>query len=191
LPASPSAFRFQTMSDEIMSEDLPQRLEDLAPLASDVLEALKAAGKAIATAESCTGGLIAGTLTEIAGSSVVVDRGFVTYSNEAKTELLGVPADLILKVGAVSKDVAVAMAEGALARSRADIAVSVTGIAGPGGGSADKPVGTVHIAIAAKGQPTEHLHCRFADIGRRSIRLATVQTVLTSILNTVSRVNAS
>jgi len=169
-----------------MSEDLPHCLEDLAPLASDVLEVLKAAGKSIATAESCTGGLIAGTLTEIAGSSAVVDRGFVTYSNEAKTELLGVPAELILKVGAVSKEVAIAMAEGALARSKADIAVSVTGIAGPGGGSADKPVGTVHIAIAAKGRPTEHLHCRFADNGRRAIRLATVKTVLTSILNAVS-----
>ncbi|MHA7772864.1 CinA family protein [Roseibium sp. M-1] len=169
-----------------MSENDPHRLEDLAPLATDVLDALKAARKMVATAESCTGGLIAGTLTEIAGSSAVVDRGFITYSNEAKTELLGVPADLIRKSGAVSKDVAIAMAEGALARSRADVAVSVTGIAGPGGGSPEKPVGTVHIAIAVKGRPTEHLHCWFADYGRRSIRLATVQTALTSILNAIS-----
>jgi nicotinamide-nucleotide amidase len=174
-----------------MAEKVPQRLEDLAQLAGEVLEALKASGKMVATAESCTGGLIAGTLTEIAGSSAVVDRGFVTYSNEAKTELLGVPAGLIQKVGAVSKDVAIAMAEGALARSRADVAVSVTGIAGPGGGSAEKPVGTVHIAVAVTGRPTEHLHCWFSDNGRRSIRLATVQTALTSILNAISRVNAS
>ena len=140
----------------------------------------------VATAESCTGGLIAGCLTEIAGSSAAVDRGFVTYSNEAKTELLGVPAELIQRVGAVSKDVAIAMAEGALKRSNADVAVSVTGIAGPGGGSPEKPVGTVHIAIAQSDRPTEHFHCWFADQGRQAIRLATVQTALISILNAVS-----
>lgn len=169
-----------------MSEPSPHSLEDLAPLAAQVLDALKAANKMVATAESCTGGLICGALTEIAGSSAAVDRGFVTYSNEAKTELLGVPADLILKVGAVSKEVAIAMAEGALQRSSADITVSVTGIAGPGGGSAEKPVGTVHLAVAQKDKTTEHIHCWFADQGRRSIRLATVQTALISILNAVS-----
>jgi len=169
-----------------MTETSPHGLEDLAPLAEQVLDTLKTRGLMVATAESCTGGLISGALTEIAGSSAAVDRGFVTYSNEAKTELLGVPADLIVKVGAVSKDVAIAMAEGAIARSNADIAVSVTGIAGPGGGSAEKPVGTVHLALARKGQPTEHLHCWFADQGRRSIRLATVQTALISILNAIS-----
>lgn len=169
-----------------MTETSPHSLEDLAPLAEKVLDALKAKNMMVATAESCTGGLICGALTEIAGSSAAVDRGFVTYSNEAKTELLGVPAELIAKVGAVSKDVAIAMAEGAVTRSNADIAVSVTGIAGPGGGSEAKPVGTVHLAVACKGRPTEHLHCWFADQGRHSIRLATVQTALISILNAVS-----
>ncbi|TYC58712.1 CinA family protein [Rhodobacterales bacterium] len=166
-----------------MSEKTPRSLDDLSHLAISVLDALKASGKMIATAESCTGGLICGTLTDIAGSSVAVDRGFITYSNEAKTEMLGVPPDLIAKVGAVSKEVAMAMAEGALHRSRADIAVSVTGVAGPGGGSAEKPVGTVHIAVAATGLPTEHFHCWFADRGRHAIRLDTVQTALTSVLN--------
>ncbi|WP_269582054.1 CinA family protein [Roseibium sp. Sym1] len=169
-----------------MSDPTPHSLEDLAPLAAQVLDALKSENMMVATAESCTGGLICGALTEIAGSSAAVDRGFVTYSNEAKTELLGVPAALIKKVGAVSKEVAVAMAEGALDRSDADIAVSVTGIAGPGGGTPEKPVGTVHIALARKGSPTDHVHCWFADQGRRSIRLATVHTALISILNAIS-----
>lgn len=118
-----------------MTETSPNNLEELAPLSIAVLEGLIAAKKMVATAESCTGGLICGALTEIAGSSAAVDRGFVTYSNEAKNEMLGVPKDLIEKFGAVSKEVAIAMAEGALARSNADVAVSVTGIAGPGGGS--------------------------------------------------------
>ncbi|WP_299812957.1 CinA family protein [uncultured Roseibium sp.] len=169
-----------------MTDRTPLSLDDLTPLAQSVLDALIAAGKMVATAESCTGGLICGTLTEVAGSSAAVDRGFVTYSNEAKTEMLGVPADMIEKVGAVSKEVAIAMAEGALARSNADVAVSVTGIAGPGGGSEEKPVGTVHIAVASKGKPTGHVHCWFADRGRKSIRLETVQTALTSILNAIS-----
>ena len=119
-----------------------------------LLQALRASGLMIATAESCTGGLIAGLLTEIAGSSDVVDRGFVTYSNEAKQDCLGVPAELIARDGAVSSTVARAMAEGALRHSRADIAVSVTGVAGPGGGSAEKPVGLVHLAVARKGCDT-------------------------------------
>ncbi|POF30071.1 CinA family protein [Roseibium marinum] len=169
-----------------MTDRTPRGLDDLAPLAQTVLDALIAAGKMVATAESCTGGLICGALTEIAGSSAAVDRGFVTYSNEAKTDMLGVPAELIRQVGAVSREVAIAMAEGALARSNADVAVSVTGIAGPGGGSEEKPVGTVHIAVACKGRPTGHFHCWFADRGRKSIRLETVQTALTSILNAVS-----
>ncbi|MBN9670656.1 CinA family protein [Roseibium aggregatum] len=166
-----------------MTDKTPDSLEDLTPLAVTVLEELIARKKMVATAESCTGGLICGTLTEISGSSAAVDRGFVTYSNEAKSELLGVSPDLIKKVGAVSKDVAIAMAEGALARSHADIAVSVTGIAGPGGGSAEKPVGTVHVAVAVRDRPTAHLHCWFADRGRKSIRLETIRTALTSILN--------
>jgi nicotinamide-nucleotide amidase len=169
-----------------MTETSPKSLEELAPLTIAVLDGLIAAGKMVATAESCTGGLICGALTEIAGSSAAVDRGFVTYSNEAKTEMLGVPKALIDTHGAVSKEVAIAMAEGALTRSNADVAVSVTGIAGPGGGSAEKPVGTVHVAVASKDRSTDHVHCWFADNGRQSIRLATVRTALTSILNAIS-----
>ncbi|MFW6300885.1 MAG: CinA family protein, partial [Oceanicaulis sp.] len=122
-------------------------------LASDVLERAKTRGVMVATAESCTGGLVAAHLTEIAGSSSVVDRGFVTYSNTAKSELLGVPAGLIEAEGAVSRAVARAMAEGALGRSRAGLAVSVTGVAGPGGGTEAKPVGLVWFAIAGTGRP--------------------------------------
>lgn len=132
----------------------------------------------IATAESCTGGLIAGLLTEIAGSSDVVERGFVTYSNQAKQELIGVPEVLLVRHGAVSEEVARAMAEGALAHSAADLAVAVTGVAGPGGGTAQKPVGLVHIAAAHKGGPVLHRECRFGDIGRGAVRIATVNAAL-------------
>jgi len=125
--------------------------------AESVLAACRAAGLRVATAESCTGGLIAAALTAIAGSSDVVDRGFVTYSNAAKTEMLGVPAALIDSEGAVSEPVARRMAEGALAHSAADIAVSVTGIAGPGGGSAAKPVGLVWFGFARRGATTRTL----------------------------------
>jgi nicotinamide-nucleotide amidase len=118
--------------------------------AETLLAAYRAEGWKIATAESCTGGLIAASLTAIAGSSDVVDRGFVTYSNEAKSDLLGVDPALIARVGAVSEEVARAMAEGALARSRADAAVAVTGVAGPGGGTADKPVGLVWFGLATR-----------------------------------------
>ena len=117
--------------------------------------ALRARGARIATAESCTGGMIAAACTSLAGSSDWFERGFVTYSNEAKVEMLGVPAALIAAHGAVSAEVAAAMAEGALSYSRAAFAVSVTGIAGPGGGSAAKPVGTVWIAVAARDEPAE------------------------------------
>jgi nicotinamide-nucleotide amidase len=154
---------------------------DLAPLtalASELIAEGTARGVTIATAESCTGGLIVGALTEIAGSSAVVDRGFVTYSNEAKAEMLGVPAELIARLGAVSKEVAVAMVEGALARSNADIAVSVTGVAGPGGGTRDKPVGVVHFAAMPRGGLVRHAEHRFGDIGRSEIRLATVREAL-------------
>jgi nicotinamide-nucleotide amidase len=156
-------------------------MTDLAPLlprAEALIARAKAAGLMIATAESCTGGLIAGVLTEIAGSSAVVDRGFVTYSNEAKADLLGVPADLIAGVGAVSREVALAMAAGAVARSRADLAVAVTGVAGPGGGSAEKPVGLVHIAAIRRGRDPVHRECRFGDIGRSAVRLATIAVAL-------------
>ena len=124
----------------------------LSSQAESLLSRFAAAGLKLATAESCTGGLIAAALTELAGASHVFERGFVTYSNAAKTELLGVPADLIAEHGAVSAAVAQAMAEGALAHSHADIAVAVTGIAGPGGGSAEKPVGLVFVAGARRGE---------------------------------------
>ena len=131
------------------------------------------ARKMIATAESCTGGMIAAFLTDVPGSSAVLERGFVTYSNAAKTEMIGVPKALIAHQGAVSEAVARAMAEGALAASAADVAVAVTGIAGPGGGSKDKPVGLVHFALASSGD-TAHRVRRFDDAGRAGIRLATV-----------------
>jgi nicotinamide-nucleotide amidase len=142
--------------------------------AATLLDACRAKQVKLATAESCTGGLIAAVLTAIAGSSDVVERGFVTYSNEAKTELLGVPAELIRSVGAISEPVAQRMAEGALQRSHADIVVSVTGVAGPGGGSADKPVGLVCFGLAHRGHDTvSERHVFPGD--RTAIRLAAVQ----------------
>jgi len=146
--------------------------------ARSLLARCKAEKLTIATAESCTGGLIAAALTAIPGSSAVVDRGFVTYSNEAKTEMLGVPADLIARRGAVSADVARAMAEGALKQCKADVAVAVTGIAGPDGGTPDKPVGLVHIAAARRGGARLHEEMRYGDIGRDNVRFETVASAL-------------
>lgn len=151
-----------------------------------VLDACRKADVMIATAESCTGGLIAGALTDIAGSSDVVDRGFVTYSNEAKHEMIGVPLELIAQVGAVSREVALAMAEGALAHSRAGVSVAVTGVAGPGGGSEQKPVGLVHIASTRKDQPTLHRECRFGPLSRAEIRHATVLAAFDLVLENLS-----
>ena len=151
---------------------------DLAVRAAALLERCRAAGLKIATAESCTGGLVAGLLTEIAGSSAVVERGFVVYSNEAKQDLLGVPAETLAERGAVSEAVACAMAQGALAASRADLAVAVTGIAGPDGGTAEKPVGLVWFASARRGTPTVAREERFGAIGRGSVRLASVRVAL-------------
>jgi nicotinamide-nucleotide amidase len=145
----------------------------LVAAAESLLADCRARKLKIATAESCTGGLIAATLTEIAGSSDVVERGFVTYSNEAKIELLGVPTDALKSHGAVSAEVARAMVEGALARSRADIAVAVTGIAGPTGGSAAKPVGLVHFAVQRRGQAPVLRHDIFPG-GRSDVRRAMV-----------------
>lgn len=153
-------------------------LTPLLPLASEIVERCSAANLMVATAESCTGGLVAGTLTEIAGSSAVVDRGFVTYSNAAKNEVLGVPADLIDRLGAVSEEVARAMVTGVLDHSRADLAVSITGIAGPGGGSATKPVGLVHFAAARLGGPTHHFVHVYAGLDRSGVRLASVDQAL-------------
>jgi nicotinamide-nucleotide amidase len=160
-------------------------LAPLATLAADLIVAAKGKGLRIATAESCTGGLIIGTLTEIAGSSAVVDRGFITYSNEAKVEMLGVASSLIDQVGAVSREVAIAMVEGAIAGSSADIAVAVTGVAGPGGGSPDKPVGLVHFAAIRRGQPVRHAEHRFGDVGRSQIRLATVREALLMVMKLI------
>lgn len=141
--------------------------------AEALLAQFRARGLKIATAESCTGGLIAATLTAIAGSSDVVERGFVTYSNEAKADLLGVPAELIAAHGAVSEPVARAMALGAVARSAADVALSVTGVAGPGGGSAEKPVGLVFVGAARRGGDVRVERCLFPG-DRASVREASV-----------------
>ena len=146
--------------------------------AAALLETCKSARLMIATAESCTGGLVAALLTEIPGSSAVVERGFVTYSNEAKNEALGVPMALIAAHGAVSREVAIAMAEGALAHSRADVAVAITGVAGPGGGSEEKPVGLVQFACARRGANTVQVEKRFGDPGRPAIRRAAVEVAL-------------
>lgn len=154
--------------------------DDVLALAARVIDANRTAGLTIVTAESCTGGLVAGALTEIAGSSDVVDRGFVTYSNEAKQESLGVSSDILDTFGAVSIAVAWAMAQGALKHSHADVAVAITGIAGPGGGSAKKPVGTVVFAVARRGDPG----CKiadtkfFGDLGRSEIRRQAVLVAL-------------
>ncbi len=142
--------------------------------AESLLAACRAKGVRLAVAESCTGGLIAAALTAIAGSSDVVDRGFVTYSNESKHDLLGVPAELIARHGVVSQDVARAMAEGALARSRATMAVAVTGVTGPGGGTVAKPVGLVCFALVRKGQPVASSQVVFPG-DRSAIRAATVE----------------
>jgi nicotinamide-nucleotide amidase len=146
--------------------------------AAALLERYEARGLRIVTAESCTGGLLAGLLTEIPGSSAVLERGFVTYSDEAKSDMLGVPTRLIAAHGAVSEAVAHAMAEGALDRSRAQVAVAVTGIAGPGGATATKPVGLVHFALATKGRPATHLERRYGDLGRTVVRARAVEDAL-------------
>ncbi len=143
-----------------------------------LLALCRARGLTIATAESCTGGLVAGALTDIPGSSDVVERGFVTYSNEAKHEMLGVPRATLKKYGAVSRETAVAMARGALARSRADLAVAITGIAGPGGATPGKPVGLVHFAAAARDGRRIARAKRYGAIGRRRVRLKSVAEAL-------------
>lgn len=158
--------------------------DDIQALARQVIDEARARGLTIATAESCTGGLVAGALTDIAGSSAAVERGFVTYSNAAKVSMLGVSADLIDRHGAVSEPVARAMAAGAIDRSDAAVSVSVTGVAGPGGGSADKPVGLVHFAAAGP-DGLIHLERRFGDLGRQAIRLESVRTALTLLLGRI------
>ncbi|MTI45756.1 nicotinamide-nucleotide amidase [Roseibium hamelinense] len=165
-----------------------QQYEFLLARAETVIQACNSRGLMLATAESCTGGLITGLLTEISGSSSVVDRGFTTYSNEAKHEILNVPEPLLAEFGAVSAPVAKAMAEGALKNARADIAVAVTGIAGPGGGSAEKPVGTVHFGLAAKNGRAHHAHYVFSDLDRQGVRAATINTAFTMILKELDKI---
>ena len=156
------------MADDLVEQTLRHEAEQL-------LSLFRGAGLMIATAESCTGGLISAALTAIPGSSDAVERGFVTYSNAAKTEMLGVSADLIESHGAVSEAVARAMAEGALQYSHADVAVSVTGVAGPGGGTPQKPVGRVHLGAARRGHETLHVLLDLGDASRDRVRAESVQ----------------
>ncbi len=148
-------------------------MTDRAALARTFLEACKARGILVATAESCTGGGIIALMTDMPGSSTMVDRGFVTYSNEAKMDMLGVRKETLDRYGAVSEETAREMAEGALARSRAGITLAVTGIAGPDGGSEEKPVGLVWIGVAATGVPTETRRYLFGNPGRDIVRRET------------------
>jgi nicotinamide-nucleotide amidase len=151
--------------------------DDISQAAEHLLETCRRAGLKIATVESCTGGLLAGALTGIAGSSDVVDRGFVTYTNQAKSEMVGVPPGLFDTVGAVSAEVARAMAEGGVSHSPANLAAGITGVAGPGGGSAEKPVGLVHIAASRAGGETLHERNVFPG-DRQAVRLASVRVAL-------------
>lgn len=153
-------------------------MSELTPLADRFLKACLARQIMAATAESCTGGMIVAHLTDIAGSSAVVDRGFITYSNEAKMDMLGVQPTTLEAFGAVSSETALEMAAGALSRSRAGITLAVTGIAGPDGGSAEKPVGLVWFGLAAKGQPTVSEYRIFDNRGRDFIRRETVRHAL-------------
>ena len=150
---------------------------DIAAAARSLIDEARAAGLTLTTAESCTGGLVAAAICSIPGASDVFHRGVVTYANDAKTQMLGVPEALLAAHGAVSEPVARAMAAGALAASGADLAVAVTGIAGPGGGSADKPVGTVHFCVVGRGF-SEHRHAVFANQDRAEVQLAAVSTAL-------------
>jgi nicotinamide-nucleotide amidase len=150
-------------------------------LAEEAGRALAARRWRLATAESCTGGLVAGAITDVAGSSEWFERGFVTYSNEAKIELLGVAAETLARFGAVSEAVAREMAAGALARSRADVALAVTGVAGPAGGTPDKPVGLVWFAWATRDRPAEAVSRRF-DGDRAAVREASVREALSGVL---------
>jgi nicotinamide-nucleotide amidase len=156
--------------------------------ASAVLAACRTKGLIIATAESCTGGLVAGALTAVPGSSDVVDRGFITYSNESKAEMLEVPTALIARDGSVSESVALAMAEGAVLSSRAGIAVAITGIAGPGGGSTDKPVGLVHFAAWSRNGQSLHIERRFGSLSRSDIRERSVEQALDLLLKLASEI---
>ena len=158
---------------------------DITAMAEDIIRDFTAAGLMVSTAESCTGGLIAGALTEISGSSAVVDRGFVTYTNVAKVQMLGVQEETLARFGAVSEETARQMVHGALFRSRAHLAVAVTGIAGPGGGSPEKPVGLVHLAAKSRSGKLVHRKMLYGDIGRTDVRLATIRTALQMLIEIV------
>ncbi len=157
--------------------------DDIAALSAETITALKDAGLTIATAESCTGGLIAGALTSVSGSSDVVYGGFVTYANEAKIAMIGVPFGMLRQHGAVSEEVAIAMADGALTAAGTHVAVAVTGIAGPNGGSEEKPVGLVHFAVATEDGNT-HLRKVFPG-DRDAVRHATVAQALKLVLKAI------
>lgn len=154
---------------------------ELTSHAERLLAVMRSKSWKLATAESCTGGLIAGLFTDIAGASDVFERGFITYSNAAKVGVLNVAFDAVLRHGAVSAEVAKAMAEGARRASAADVALAVTGIAGPGGGSSEKPVGLVYVGLAMPGFPAHAKEFRFGDIGRTQVRLKTLTEALTML----------
>lgn len=160
--------------------------DDIEAQAGRLIATFSERGLMVATAESCTGGLISGVLTEIPGSSSVVDRGFVTYSNDAKIQMLGVDTATLEVHGAVSRQTAIEMVRGALSHSKADMAVAVTGVAGPGGGSEDKPVGLVHLAAASRNGVVHHREMRYGDIGRDAVRMATVRTALDMLEETAA-----
>lgn len=164
---------------------MSKNTSEIISLAEKVKEALEKRGWMIVAAESCTGGLLAGALTSLAGSSKTFERGFVTYSNQSKVELLGVSAKLVENKGAVSAEVAVAMAKGALQRAQTQIAVAVTGIAGPDGGTKDKPVGRVHIAVAIQ-KLAEQRQFDFGNLGRENIRQKAIVQALSFILDFIS-----
>jgi nicotinamide-nucleotide amidase len=160
--------------------------EDVTKSASLLLETCRKRKLLIATAESCTGGLLAASLTSIAGSSDVFERGFVTYSNQAKIDMLGVSANTLSSFGAVSIETAVEMAEGILRKSGSEIGISITGIAGPGGGSDDKPVGLVHMAVCRRSVGISHHECRFGLLARNTIQIEAVRTALQLLMARVA-----
>lgn len=164
---------------------------DTTAAATALLDLCKRKKLMVVTAESCTGGLVASALTEISGSSAVVDRGFVTYTNEAKHEMLGVPLSTLDKFGAVSRDTAEAMARGALGHANANLSVSITGIAGPTGGSAEKPVGLVHFAATSRGGALIHRERRFGEIGRSEVRRRSVLEAIAMLTELAERETAS
>jgi nicotinamide-nucleotide amidase len=161
--------------------------QELQDKAGALLDLCKARGLTLATAESCTGGLLAAALTDIAGSSAVVDRGFVTYTNESKQQMIGVPSRTIEKHGAVSRETAEAMAKGALAHTQVDLAVSITGIAGPTGATPDKPIGLVHFAAASRNGRLIHHGRKFGDIGRSEVRRRSVLQAMAMLTELAER----